>query len=121
MRNRLLAAVVTGLAATPAAAQQGPEVDWFGFAQITAETTGEDGDGDGGGLAFDADRVRIGNTARWGNGVHAKLQLDFNAPSVDADDAKDSDFLDASSNANQLPNVVKDAVLGYRVNDNLDL
>lgn len=120
MRNRLLAAMITGLAATPAAAQQGPEVDWFGFAQITAETTGEGDDGDGGGLAFGADRIRIGNTAQWGNGVHAKLQLDFNAPSVDENDGN-SDFLDESSNTNQLPNVIKDAVLGYRVNDNLDI
>ncbi|GEM_PF-1851226 len=121
MRNRLLAAMITGLATTPAAAQQGPEVDWFGFAQITAETTGEQDNGDGGGIAFGADRVRIGNTAQWGNGVHAKLQVDFNAAGVSTEEAEDSDALEAASNTNQLPNIIKDAVVGYRVNDNLDL
>ena len=121
MRNRLLAAMITGLAAAPAAAQQGPEVDWFGFAQITAETTGEEDNGDGGGIAFGADRVRIGNTAQWGNGVHAKLQVDFNAAGVSTEEAEGSDALEAASNTNQLPNIIKDAVVGYRVNDNLDL
>ncbi len=120
MRNRLLAAAITGLAAAPAAAQTGPEVSWFGFAQIAAETTDEDETGDGGGVKFAADRIRIGNTARWGNGVHSKLQVDFNASGISTEE-DDNGLLESASNTNQLPNIIKDAVVGYRVSDAVDL
>jgi hypothetical protein len=106
MRNKLVAAAIAGLVATPAVSQAAPQVDWFGVTQITAETTSEQPNGDGGSLAFGADRIRIGYKAHWDNGVHSKLQVDFN---------------ESNGSVNQVPNVIKDAVVGYKFNDYADI
>jgi len=76
----------------------------FGFSQMTAES------GDGlmsaetdtdDGLRFGGDRIRIGYKVKWGQ-VFSKLQIDFNKTD--------------SSNINLLPQIIKDAVVGYKFN-----
>ena len=98
MRNKIVAATIAGMAAAPAAANAAAQVDWFGFSQITVAQQGENANGDKGGLAFAADRIRIGYKAKWDSGVHSKLQVDFKK---------------ANGGVNQLPNIIKDAVVGY--------
>ncbi|MFA9460565.1 hypothetical protein [Thiohalorhabdus methylotrophus] len=110
MRNKLVAAAIAGLVAVPAGAQAEAEVNWFGFNQITANTGGADAQGDGGGLQFGADRIRIGYKAKFDSGAFSKLQVDFNSTGVDNDNISPGDSI---SNTNQLPNIIKDAVVGY--------
>jgi len=80
------------------------KLNLFGFSQMTAET------GDGlmkketntdNGLRFGADRVRLGYKVKWGK-VFSKLQVDFNKTD--------------SSNVGLLPQIIKDAVVGYKFN-----
>jgi len=75
----------------------------FGFSQLTIES----GDGVAGGRdaaddgpRIGADRVRIGYKLWWGK-VFSKLHLDFNRP-------------DISKNKAGLPEIIKDAQVGYR-------
>ena len=107
MRNKLVAAAIAGLVAVPAGAQAESEVSWFGFSQITAHTTdeytGAEGDANGGGLAFGADRIRIGYKADHTGGAHSKLQVDF-----------------LQTGTNQVANIIKDAVVGYKLG-NVDI
>ncbi len=76
----------------------------FGFSQLTAESgdglTSETGTDDG--LRFGADRVRIGYKIKWGK-VFSKLQIDFNRK-------------DISKKTAGLPDIIKDAVVGYKFN-----
>lgn len=72
----------------------------FGFMQITAEAldgtaSGDDDDS----VRFDADRVRLGYNLSWGK-VFNKLQLDFNRN-------------DISKKTAGLPEIIKDALVGY--------
>ncbi|MFW5910742.1 MAG: porin [Thiohalospira sp.] len=98
MRNKLVATAIAGLVAAPMA-QADSEVSWFGFSQITAEQQAETGNGDGGGFAFGADRVRIGYKADFDSGAFSMLQMDFNQ--------------NTASSGYDLPAYIKDAKVGY--------
>ncbi|VAX30787.1 hypothetical protein MNBD_NITROSPIRAE02-299 [hydrothermal vent metagenome] len=77
------------------------QAKWFGYSQITV--SGGDGVEDGASdPRIGADRVRIGYKAKLGN-AFSKLQVDFNKAGV-----KDH------SNTNILPNIIKDAEVGYK-------
>jgi hypothetical protein len=80
------------------------KVDIFGFSQFTAEggdgvASGSDDDE----IRFDFDRVRLGYKLKWGK-VFSKLQLDFNRPDLSKDTAG-------------LPDIIKDAIVGYKADD----
>ncbi len=76
----------------------------FGFSQMTAESgdglTSQTGTNDS--LRFGADRVRIGYKVKWG-AVFSKLQIDFNRK-------------DISNKTAGMPDIIKDAVVGYKFN-----
>ncbi|MEC4684175.1 MAG: porin [Nitrospirota bacterium] len=105
------------------------QVKWFGYSQITVEG----GDGvkkDESDPRIGADRVRIGYNAKLGN-VFSKLQIDFNKAGLKteetttiADPDNPSNTLDftpalltSASNTNILPNIIKDAEVGYKFNN----
>jgi hypothetical protein len=99
-------AVAAGLVASMPAAHAGDvKVKWFGFAQITAKQ--------GDGLdpvankatdpTFGADRVRFGFKIKDGN-VFGKLQADLNKT-------------DSGAKPGTLPQIIKDAVAGYKFNN----
>lgn len=102
----IVAAVFTAALAMPkAASADGDElkVKWFGYIQSTAEQ----GDGlmdvenaENNGFRFGADRIRIGYKAKMGK-AFSKLQVDFNK----AD----------SGNSGLLPQIIKDAEVGYKL------
>jgi len=99
MNKKIIALAVAAGLATPMMASAEVETKWFGFTQITAQkldqnsTTTPAKDG----LAFGADRVRIGFKVKDGN-VFGKLQVDFN---------KDG--------TNILKEIIKDAEAGYKL------
>jgi hypothetical protein len=100
MRNKLVAAAITGLVAAPGVSHAA-DVSWFGFNQITLEQQGETSTPNGtkgGGFEFGADRIRIGYKASFDSGAFSKLQLDFN---------------EADGTSTQIDNVIKDALVGY--------
>jgi hypothetical protein len=103
MRNKLVAAAITGLVAAPGA-HAAADVSWFGFNQITLEQQGEVDAGatgpKGGGFEFGADRIRIGYKAKFDNGAYSKLQVDFNEHGP-------------AAGGSQLPDIIKDALVGY--------
>lgn len=106
MNKTLLSAAVTGvvLGATTAGAQaamQLPQVKWFGFAQLTAQAGKAKVGNTKSSLKFGADRIRIGFKLKQDR-VFGKLQVDFNK---------------ADGKSNILPNIIKDAVGGYKFND----
>ncbi len=105
MRNKLVAAAIAGMVATPAVSHAAGEVSWFGFNQITAFTTdsnqGPDGDA-GGSLAFGGDRIRIGYKAKFDSGAFSKLQVDFNRGNPGT-----------TRGGFHVPDIIKDAVVGY--------
>ncbi|SFD49354.1 Outer membrane protein (porin) [Thiohalospira halophila DSM 15071] len=108
MKKTVIALAAAAMTAPLAA---NAETSWFGFSQITAGM----GEGNGSayldnngnvdysndGLAFGADRVRIGYKASHGN-AFAKLQVDFNR--------------DAEKDGIGLNDMIKDAVVGYEFN-----
>ncbi|MFB6261859.1 MAG: porin, partial [Thiohalorhabdaceae bacterium] len=98
MRNKLVAAAITGLVAAPGA-HAAADVSWFGYNQITLEQQGENGNGNGSGFGFGADRIRIGYKAKFDNGAFSKLQVDFNRNLED--------------DRGGLPRLIKDATVGY--------
>jgi len=113
MSNKLIAlavaASVTAGLATPLAASAGVETKWFGFSQITAESVNRAGtttDPKDDGLVFGGDRIRIGYKLKDGN-VFGKLQIDFNKALANGDSAE-------NKNGPQLPEIIKDAVAGYK-------
>ncbi len=83
------------------------KVKWFGYIQATAGSgdglTSQDAEDDG--LRFGADRIRIGYKVKFGK-VFSKLQIDFNKASTSSGAA--------SNDYNILPNIIKDAVVGYK-------
>ncbi len=105
------------------------QVKWFGYSQITVEG--------GNGVSkkysdpqIGADRVRIGYNAELGN-VFSKLQVDFNKAGFKTKDTSEiTDVTDpthpieikpavltSASNTNILPNIIKDAEVGYKFNN----
>ena len=98
MNKKLIAVAVAASLAAPLAAQAKPEVKWFGFAQMTAESRADKKPNDG--FVFGGDRIRIGFKLKDGP-VFGKLQIDFNKT-------------DSSANAGTLPQIIKDAVAGYK-------
>jgi len=75
----------------------------FGFSQFTLESgdgVAKSKDGTDDGLRVGADRVRIGYKIWWGK-VFSKLHLDFNRP-------------DISKSKAGLPELIKDAQVGYK-------
>lgn len=79
------------------------KVKLFGYSQITAESgngLGRSANDEKNGLRFGADRVRLGYKLSLGK-AFSKLQIDFNKT-------------DSSANPGQLPEIVKDAVVGYK-------
>jgi len=75
----------------------------FGFSQFTLEAgdgVAKSKDGTDDGLRVGADRVRIGYKIWWGK-VFSKLHLDFNRP-------------DISKSKAGLPEIIKDAQVGYK-------
>jgi len=92
-------AVAAGLVASMSAAHAGDvKVKWFGFGQITASQLDQNAPNDG--VAFGADRVRIGFKVKDGN-VFGKLQVDFNET-------------DKSAATGSLDKIIKDIVVGYK-------
>lgn len=86
--------------------RQGISLSWFGFSQITAEAgsgVAALGDRRDDGLRFGADRIRLGFRARWGR-AYTKVQVDFNR--------KDISRVTAG-----MPEIIKDAEVGYAVSD----
>ncbi len=102
MKKNLIAMAVAASLVAPMAAQAKPEVKWFGFAQITAESLsqnkGTTPPTDG--FVFGADRVRIGFKLKDGP-VFGKLQVDFNKT-------------DSTAAIGTLPQIIKDVVVGYK-------
>jgi len=111
------------------------QVKWFGYSQITVEggngVDNKDLSGQQTDLRIGADRVRIGYNATLGN-VFSKLQVDFNKAGVKTKDTNtivatsDSStdnvdikpaLLTSASNTNILPNIIKDAEVGYKFNN----
>jgi len=93
------------------------QVKWFGYSQITVEG--------GNGVSekysdpqVGADRVRIGYNATLGN-VFSKLQIDFNQAGVKSEETTviNKNVLTSASNTNILPNIIKDADVGYKFNN----
>lgn len=80
-----------------AGADEAPAVDWFGYAQLTAEHVDED-------VAFGADRVRAGARLSTGR-VNGTLQVDLNAGDLDA------------RPVGTLPNLIKDVFVEYRMRE----
>lgn len=78
-------------------AQEAPSVEWYGYAQLTAEHVDDD-------TEFDADRVRAGVRVS-ADRVSGGLQLDFNAGDLD------------QRPVGTLPNVIKDLFVEYRAGD----
>jgi len=110
MRNKLVAAAIAGLVAAPTMANAAADVSWFGFNQITAGSTSENASGDGGGIAFGVDRIRIGYKAKFDSGAHSKLQVDFNRGTPGN-----------TRGGLQAPDIIKDAVVGYKFNSAADI
>ena len=107
MKKNMIAMAVAASLVAPMAAQAKPEVKWFGFSQITAESRSQDKPNDG--FVFGADRVRIGFKMKDGP-VFGKLQVDFGK-------TDSTNLEDANGNAAALPQIVKDAVAGYKFNN----
>lgn len=86
------------------AGQEGKlEFAWFGYSQITEEAgdgVAKKADKSDNGLRTGADRVRLGFKARYGS-VFSKLQVDFNRK-------------DISKRTAGIPEIIKDAEVGYR-------
>ncbi|HEB76726.1 MAG TPA: porin [Nitrospirae bacterium] len=103
----MIMAVSVALLAMPLkAAAADLQVKWFGFSQITVEGgKGIDpntADGYQTDPKIGADRVRIGYKAKLGN-AFSKLQIDFNRS-------------DISKITAGMPEIIKDAEVGYKVN-----
>ncbi|VAW68636.1 hypothetical protein MNBD_GAMMA09-2053 [hydrothermal vent metagenome] len=104
MKKRFLAAAIaTGLVATTMTAQAEVKVKWFGFAQITANSVSENKPDDG--FVFGADRVRFGFKVK-DDKFFGKLQADLNR-----------DHESGATKNGTLPEVIKDAVVGWKFND----
>jgi hypothetical protein len=93
----------SGTGGTAMGSGGGVSVRWFGYSQITVEKYREDGAskdqvvGDGDGLRFGADRIRVGYEARFGESVYSRLMVDFNE----------------DHETDQLPAIIQDALVGY--------
>lgn len=102
MDKKLLSAAIAGVfvGSMTLNVQAAPQIKWFGFAQITTSV----GKGKVGNtkdkLRFGADRIRTGFKLKEGH-IFGKLQIDFNK---------------ADSGTNILPQIIKDAVVGYKFN-----
>ena len=102
MKKSLITLAIAAAVAAPMTVSAA-EAKFFGYSQITASIgDGVDGDADNEGLAFGADRIRLGYKIKQGN-AWGKLQADFlksdNASSIGVDE------------------IIKDAVVGYKFND----
>jgi hypothetical protein len=80
-----------------ASADSAPVVDWFAYAQLTAEHSDDD-------FEFGADRVRAGFGIS-ADRVSGRLQLDFNAGDLD------------TRPPGTLPNLIKDVFVEYRMHE----
>lgn len=104
MKKNIIAMAVAASLVAPMAAQAKPEVKWFGFAQITAQSLSENSANtpSDDGFIFGGDRIRIGFKLKDGP-VFGKLQVDFKKE-------------DTATNSKEgtLPNIIKDAVAGYK-------
>ncbi len=118
MNNKLIAlavaASVTAGMAAPLTASAAVESKWFGYSQLTMEKrddqakTSTGGTKDQDGLAFGADRVRIGYKIKDGK-VFGKLQVDFNKPGR----TKGYGTYGAQDKGG-VNEIIKDAVGGYK-------
>ena len=105
MNKKLLtAAIGAAIAMAPVLSAQAVEVKWFGFIQIMGEQLDEKSPTNQDGLTFSTDRVRIGFKLKDGN-VFAKLQVDFEKG-------------DKGENPSSIPEIIKDALVGYKLNKN---
>ena len=105
MNKKLLtAAIGAAIAMAPVLSAQAVEVKWFGFMQIMAEQLDEKKAKDQDGMTFSTDRIRIGFKLKDGN-VFAKLQVDFEKG-------------DKGENPSSIPEIIKDAEVGYKFNKN---
>ena len=96
----LLVGFVAMVAAVPAHAEL--TVNWFGFAQLTAQQLAEREVVQQDGVSFGADRVRVGMRVR-DDKAFGRIHLDINRNDI------------ALSKNGTLPEVVKDAEAGYQV------
>ena len=105
MKKNLITLAIVAAVAAPMTVSAA-EAKFFGYSQITAsigdgvndDYSASDND-EADGLAFGADRIRLGYKIKQGN-AWGKLQ---------------ADFLQTSSNV--VPNIIKDAVVGYKFHD----
>lgn len=101
MKKSLIAMAIAGVIAAPMAANAA-EAKFFGYSQITAQMgKGKQGN-EADGLLFGADRIRLGYKIKQGN-AWGKLQFDLNKTD--------------SSNVIGVPEIIKDAVVGYKLDD----
>lgn len=100
----ILVSTLAVIVHTAAAAPLADRVEWFGFAQLTAEHV-EQSDHN---VGLGSDRVRLG--ARWADGAwFGAAQLDFGNGDL------------SERPAGTAPRLVQDAYLGYRFSDSLDV
>lgn len=111
MKKSLITLAVAAAVATPlavSAAGSSAEAQFFGYTQITAAigkgTQGNNADG----LRFGADSIRLGYKIKHGK-VWGKLQADFNKA--------DNSGYDKGATQIGIPEVIKDAVVGYKFSD----
>jgi len=105
MNKKLLtAAIGAAIAMAPVLSAQAVEVKWFGFIQIMGEQLDQKKASKEDGMTFSTDRVRIGFKLKDGN-VFAKLQVDFEKG-------------DKGETPDSIPEIIKDAEVGYKFNKN---
>lgn len=101
MKKTFLAIAIAAGVAASATANAEIKTKWFGFAQITGEQQKQNSPNDG--VVFGADRIRFGFKLKDGN-VFGKLQADLNKT-------------DSGPKQAVLPEIIKDAVVGYKVSN----
>ena len=98
MKKSLITLAIAAAVAAPMTVSAA-EAKFFGYSQITAAvgkgSVGNENDG----VVFSADRIRLGYKIKQGN-AWGKLQADF-----------------LKTGSNVVPQIIKDAVVGYKLND----
>jgi len=119
MKKSLITLAIVAAVAVPMTVSAA-EAKFFGYSQITAAVgKGAEGNDDNDGLRFGADRIRLGYKIKQGN-AWGKLQVDFMKTDSSGDTTYDVDNGVLTSNPNTkigVPEIIKDAVVGYKFND----